>query len=146
MTYTLRPSPHKAAVNAVNVDTTTDPNTAEPTDTSVNAVGHPRPPAKKTADPGLNRHLPINTFGLRVPNIGSNVNKRIWTTVLIGVSPKAPFGRVDAVPHAMTPIQQFPRNKIGPSKGVSQRVVNLKAVVPIRAVQAIKGEKERGRC
>ena len=145
VTYTLRPSPHKAAVNAVNVDTTTDPNTAEPTDTSVNAVGHPRPLSKKTADPGLNRHLRINAFGFRVPKIGSNVNKPIWTTILIGVSPIAPFRRVDAVPHAMTPIGQFLRNTIGPPKGVSLRVVNLKAVVRIRAVWAIKGEKERGR-
>ena len=38
-----------SAVNTVNVITTSDPNTAEPTDTSVNVVSHPKPPAKKTA-------------------------------------------------------------------------------------------------
>ena len=52
MTYTHHPSPHKTAVNAVNADDTADPNIAEPTYTSVNAVGQPKPPAKKTADPG----------------------------------------------------------------------------------------------
>ena len=51
MTCTDRLSPHKGAVNAVNVDATADPNTAGPTDTSVNAVSHPKPPARKTADP-----------------------------------------------------------------------------------------------
>ena len=40
------------SVNAVNADATADPNTAKPTDTSVNAVGQPKPPAKKTANPG----------------------------------------------------------------------------------------------
>ena len=39
-------------LNAVNADATADPNTSEPADTSVNAVGHPKPPAKKTVDPG----------------------------------------------------------------------------------------------
>ena len=39
-------------MNAVNADATADRNTAAPTDTSVNAVGDPKPPAKKTADPG----------------------------------------------------------------------------------------------
>ena len=52
VTCTHRPSPHKTAVNAVNADAETDPNTAHPTDTSFNAVGHPEPPAKKTAHPG----------------------------------------------------------------------------------------------
>ena len=52
MTYTHRPSHNKTAVNAVNADATADPNTAEPADTSVNAGGHPKPLAKKTADPG----------------------------------------------------------------------------------------------
>ena len=50
--YTHRPSHNKTAVNAVNADATADPNTSEPADTSVNAVGHPKPPAKKTVDPG----------------------------------------------------------------------------------------------
>ena len=52
MTYTHHPSPHKTVVNAVNADTTADPNTAEPTDTSVSAVGQPESQVKKTADPG----------------------------------------------------------------------------------------------
>ena len=52
-TYTHRPSPNQTAVNAVNADATADPNTAEPSDTSINAVGHPKPPGKKTADPGF---------------------------------------------------------------------------------------------
>ena len=47
MTYTHGSSPPKAAVNAVNADATADPNTAKPTDTFVNAVGHSKPPAKK---------------------------------------------------------------------------------------------------
>ena len=52
VTYTHRPSHNKTAGNAVNVNATADPNTAEPTDTSVNAVGHPKPLAKKTVNPG----------------------------------------------------------------------------------------------
>ena len=52
VTYTHRPSHNRTAVHAVNANATADPNTAEPTDTSVSAVGHPKPPAKKTADPG----------------------------------------------------------------------------------------------
>ena len=61
----------------------------------------------------------------------------------------APFGCVNPITNAMTPIGQFLRTTIGPSKGVSLRVVNLKVVVAIRvvvavrAVGAIKGEKER---
>ena len=50
--YTHRPSHNKTAMNAVNADATADPNTSEPADTSVNAGGHPKPPAKKTVDPG----------------------------------------------------------------------------------------------
>ena len=50
--YTHRPSHNKTAVNAVNADATADPNTSGPADTSVNAVGHPKPPAKENADPG----------------------------------------------------------------------------------------------
>ena len=49
--YTHRPSHNKTAVNVVNADATADPNTSEPADTSVNAVGHPKPPAKKNANP-----------------------------------------------------------------------------------------------
>ena len=44
VTYTHRPSPNKTAVNAVNADPTANPNTAEPTDTSVNALGLNRRP------------------------------------------------------------------------------------------------------
>ena len=51
VTYTHRPSHNKTAVSAVNVDTTANPNTSEPADTSVNAVGHPKPLAKNTVDP-----------------------------------------------------------------------------------------------
>ena len=53
VTYTHRPSHNKTAVNAVNVNATAEPNTADPADTSVNAVGHSKPPANKTVDPGL---------------------------------------------------------------------------------------------
>ena len=50
--YTHRPSHNKTAVNAVHADATADPNISEPANTSVNAVGHPKPPAKKTVGPG----------------------------------------------------------------------------------------------
>ena len=145
VTYTHRPSPHKSAVHAVNADS----NTAEPTDTSIIAVGHPKPGVNQTADPGLNRHLPIHLFEPGVPNIRSTVEKLKLTTVLIRVSPIATLGCADPIPHAMAPIGQFLRNMIRPSKGVSLRVVNLKVVVEIRMVVAIrgmgaiKGEKER---
>ena len=76
VTYTHRPSHNKTAVNAVNADATAGPNAFEPADTSVNAVGHPKRPAKKTVDPGPK---PPPTFGFRVPNIGKHVNKRRWT-------------------------------------------------------------------
>ena len=52
VTYTHRPSHNRTPVNAVNANATADPNTAEPANTSVNAVGHPNPPAKKTVDHG----------------------------------------------------------------------------------------------
>ena len=55
VTYTHRPSQRKTAVNAVNADALADPITSRPADTSVNAVGHskpPKPPAKKTVNPG----------------------------------------------------------------------------------------------
>ena len=54
MTYAHRPSHNKTAVNAVNAEATADPDTSEPADTSVNAMGHPNRPAKKTVDPGPN--------------------------------------------------------------------------------------------
>ena len=92
VTYTHHPSPQKTAVNAVNADDTADLNTAQPTDTSVNAVGHPEARRRKPATPGLNRHLRIHPFGFHVPNIQNKVNKRIWTNVLIGVSPITHFG------------------------------------------------------
>ena len=50
--YTHCPSHNRTVVNAVNADATADPNTSEPADTSVNAVGHPKPPEKKTVEPG----------------------------------------------------------------------------------------------
>ena len=49
--YTHRPSHKRTAGNVVNANATADPNTAEPADTSVNSVGHPKPPTKKTVDP-----------------------------------------------------------------------------------------------
>ena len=52
VTYTHRPSQSRTAVNAVNADATADPNSSEPANTPVNAVGHLKPPAKKTVDPG----------------------------------------------------------------------------------------------
>ena len=48
---THRLSHKKTAVNAVNADATADPNTSKPADTFVNAVGHPKAPAKKAVDP-----------------------------------------------------------------------------------------------
>ena len=51
VTYTHRPCHKKTAVNAVNANATAGPNTAKPADTSVTAVGHPNPLAKKTVDP-----------------------------------------------------------------------------------------------
>ena len=59
VTYTHHPSHNRTAVNAVNADATADPNTSGPANTSVNAVGHPKPPAKKTVDP---RPKPPPTF------------------------------------------------------------------------------------
>ena len=59
VTYTHRPSHNKTAVNAVNAEATADPDTSEPADTSVNAVGHSKPPAKKPVDP---RAKPPPTF------------------------------------------------------------------------------------
>ena len=53
VTYTLRPFPHKTAVNAVDADARANLNNAEPTGTSVNGVGQPKPPVKKTANPGF---------------------------------------------------------------------------------------------
>ena len=52
VTNTHRPSQNRTAVNAVNGDATANPNTSEPANTSVNAVGHPKPPGKRTVDPG----------------------------------------------------------------------------------------------
>ena len=52
VTYTHRPSHNRTAVEAVNPEATADPNASEPADTSVNAVGHPKPLAKKPVDPG----------------------------------------------------------------------------------------------
>ena len=52
VTYTHRPSHNRTEVNAGDADATADPNASEPANTSVNAVGHRKPPAKKTVDPG----------------------------------------------------------------------------------------------
>ena len=52
MTYTHRPSHNGTGVNDVTANATADPNTSESADISVNAVGHSKPPAKKTIDPG----------------------------------------------------------------------------------------------
>ena len=94
---------------------------------------------RKLSTPGLNCHLP---FGFCLPNIGKHVNKRRWTTILIGVSPIAPFGRVSLIFHAMTLIGAL---------WVSLRVVSLRVVVAIMvavvirvaAARAIGGGKER---
>ena len=101
---------------------------------------------RKPSTPGLNRHL---HFGFRVPNIGNNVNKRIWTTILIGVSPIATFGRVSLVLHAMTPIGLFRASLKVVSLGVvvvaTRVAVAVRLVVAIRVVaaRAIKEGKER---
>ena len=142
--YTHRPSHNKTAVKAVNANGTADPNNAESTDTSVNAVGHPKPPVKKSVDPGPK---PLPPFGFRVTNIGNGVNKLIWTTILFGVSPIAPFGCISLVLHAMTPIGPFrPSLKVvSLSVVVATRVaVAVRVVVVIRVVaaRAIKEEKE----
>ena len=139
VTYTDRSSHNKTAVNAVNADATADPDTSEHADTSVNAVGHPKPPAKRTADPGPK---PPPTFGFRVPNIGKHVNKKRWTCLgSIGVPPIAPSGRVSLILHAMTLIGALL---------VGRRVVSLRVVVAIRvavvvsvaAARAIREERE----
>ena len=52
VTYTHRPSPHETAVNAIYLDATANHITTEPTDTSVNTVGLPKPKSRKTANPG----------------------------------------------------------------------------------------------
>ena len=62
VTYTHRPSHNRTAVNAVNANATADPNTAAPTDISLNAVGHPKHPAKTTVDP---RPKPPPSFWVR---------------------------------------------------------------------------------
>ena len=57
--YTHRPSHNQTAVNVVNADGKTDPNTSKLADTSVNTVGHPKPLTRKNADP---RPRPPPTF------------------------------------------------------------------------------------
>ena len=49
--YTHRPSHNQIVVTAVSTDATADPNTSEPPDTSINAVGQPRLLAKKNTNP-----------------------------------------------------------------------------------------------
>ena len=50
--YTCRPPPLITTMNAVIANATAKPNTAQPTDNSVNALGHPKPRAKQDANPG----------------------------------------------------------------------------------------------
>ena len=127
VTYTHRPSHNKTAVNAVNADATAGPNTSEPADNSVNALGHPKPPAKKTVHPGPK---PPPSFWVPAPNIGKHVNQRRWTCLgLIGVPPIAPFGRVSLRHHAMTLIGAL---------RVSLRVVSLRVVVAIRVAVLVR--------
>ena len=133
VTYTHRRSHNKTRVTAVNANATADPSTAEPADTSVDAMGHPKPPTKKTIDPGP---------GFGGPNIEKHVNKRMWTTILIGVSPTTPFGHVSLRFHAMTLIGAL---RVSP-KVVSLRVVGairMAMVVRVAAARAIREEKER---
>ena len=149
VTYTHRPSHNRTAVNAVNAEATADPNTSEPADTSVNAVGHPKPPKKKPVDPGPK---PPPTFGYHVPNIGKHVNKRRWTCLgLIGVPPIPQFGRVSLILRAMTLIGTLQVSLKVVSLRVAIRVairvaVVIRVVVVIRvaaAARAIKEAKER---
>ena len=133
VTYTPRPSHKKTAVNAVNADVTTDPNTSEPADTSVNAVGHLKPPAKKTVNPGPK---PPPTFWVPC--------SKHWKTRKqneMDMSWIAPFGRVSLILHVMKLIRAL---------GVSLRVVSLMVVairvavvIRLAAARAIKEEKER---
>ena len=92
LTYTNRPSPHKTLVNAGNADATADPSTAEPTDTSINAVGQPQPLAKKTTDPGFKPPPSNQPVWFRVSSIGKNVKRQIWTTVRAQTSVGVPGG------------------------------------------------------
>ena len=84
---------------------------------------------------------------------GNNVNKRIWTTVLIGVSPMTLPGSADPFPHAMTPIGRFgvslreagKRNGDGGDKGDfgGKGVGGDKGGSGSKGGGAIRGEKER---
>ena len=123
-----------------------DPNTAEPTDTSVNAVGPPKPPAKKAAAPGskpppflwvpCSKHLKQS----KQTDMDYHIDSDVTNSTL---------GSIRPVLHAMTPIGRF---------WVSLRVACLLVVVVIRvavavravvvigvvvAARAKKGEKER---
>ena len=51
VTYNYRSSHKKTTVNAVIADAMANPNTSDPADNSVHAVG-PKPLAKKTVGPG----------------------------------------------------------------------------------------------
>ena len=76
MTYTHRPSPHKTAANAVNADAmrknTVNQNTAEPKDTSSNAVGNPKSTAKKTAN--LSSSPPVSKLP---PSLGAQKQHKV---------------------------------------------------------------------
>ena len=158
VTYTHRPSPRKTAVNAVNSNSkakqapTATPtekkpanqNTPEPMNTSVNALGdNKNPTARKSSNlpslsPVLNRHLLINPFGYRVPNIGTKVNTWTWTIIFIGVPLMAPFGYVNPTLRAMTTIGLFLRPTIAPSLEVNLGVASLMLIGAIKKVKEIQ--------
>ena len=108
-------------MNAVNADATADRNTAAPTDTSVNAVGDPKPPAKKTADPG-SEPPPSKQPGW------DSCSKHWKHRKQTDMDYRIDWG-VNPIPHAMPPTGRF---------GVGLRVVNLRVVVAIRVVVAVK--------
>ena len=143
--YTHRPSHNRTAVNAVNADATADSNASDPADTSVNAVGPPKPPAKKTVDPGAKP--PPTFFGFPVPNSGKHINKQRWTCLgLIGQPPIAPFGPVTLILHAMTLIGVLRVSLRVVSLRVAIRVavvIRVAMVIRVAAARAIKEEKQR---
>ena len=72
--YTHRPSHNRTAVNAVNANATSDPNTSEPADTSVNAVGHPKPAAKETVSTRRTTSSSLRALG-PVPERNKKIGK-----------------------------------------------------------------------
>ena len=141
VTYTHRPSPKNTVVNAVN---TVNPNTAKPTDTSVNAVGHPKPPAKKTADPGSKQPSSLWVLCSRRSkqrkqmDMDYHIDWSVTNSTLVTCKPRSPC------------------NDTHWTLGVSLRLVNLRVTIRLAvtarvvvvmtvlvAKRAIKGEKER---